>query len=43
MRTRTCLELSIGAVAKSLESGHWQPSQFGHNRSVAKVGFGVSY
>ena len=39
MRTRTCLERNIGAVAKSLESGHWQPSQFGQERSFLNVCF----
>jgi len=39
MRTRTCLELNIGAVAKSRESGHWQPSRFGHKPTVANDRF----
>jgi len=42
MRARTCQGLSTGAVTKSLYSGNWQASQFGHELTLANGCFAVA-
>ena len=42
MRARTCQGLSTGAVTKSLYSGNWQASQFGHELTLANGCFVVA-